>query len=114
MIGKDYIKQRFACIGAISDTGIVDFATDNSISHLIEEELAENDKMLIASTITTFINDNLLHPKSVNENGFSLTWSDAQIKGYQLLMLRKYGIELNSETAVSMGLNVVVDNSDCW
>lgn len=114
MIGSAYIQQRFACIGEISDTGIVDFATDNSISHLIEEELAENDKMLIASTITTFINDNLLHPKSVNENGFSISWGDSQIKAYQMLMLRKYGIVLNNETAVSLGLNVVIDQSDLW
>lgn len=114
MIGSAYIQQRFACIGEISDTGIVDFATDNNLAKLLNVDLSEDNKSLISSTITTFINDNLLHPKSVNENGFSISWGDSQIKAYQMLMLRKYGIVLNNETAVSLGLNVVIDQTDLW
>jgi hypothetical protein len=114
MIGLTYIKQRFSCIGEISDAGATEFAVDNNLTSLLNVELIDSDKVVISQAVSAYIDNNLLHPKSVNENGFSLSWNAEQIKSWQMVMARKYGIVLNEETSALLGLNVVKDNSNCW
>lgn len=114
MTGLAYIKQRFLCIGSMTDTGANDFAIDNNLGSLLDSELSTVDCLTIATAVNSFIANDLLHPKSVNENGFSISWNDEQIKAAQKILLSKYGITLNDETAALLGFSVVADKSDLW
>ena len=55
-----------------------------------------------------------MHPTSVNENNFSMSWSADSIKSNIKLLLKKYGIDLNEDTASMVGLGVIKDVSDIW
>jgi hypothetical protein len=108
----DYIKQRFAYIGVISDAGASDFAVDFGFD--AGKEASDDDKRLIGVSINNFIEGNIMHPTSVDENGFSASWGADAIKSHIKLMLRKYGIELNGDAAELVGLSVIRDISEIW
>lgn len=108
----DYIKQRFSYIGVISDAGASDFAADFGFD--AGKEVSDDDKRIIGVSIDNFIEGNILHPKSVGENGFSASWGADAIKSHIRLMLRKYGIELNGDAAELVGLSVIRDISEIW
>ena len=98
MTSLDYIKQRFSYIGEISDAGASDFAIDFGFE--TEGEVTDEEKKAISGSISEFLNKNILHPTSIDESGFSTSWSADSIKNSSLLMLRKYGITLNDEASV--------------
>ena len=107
-----YIKQRFSYIGEMSDAGASDFALDFGLN--AGKEASSEDKKLIGTLIDGFIEKNILHPTSVCESGFSASWSVDSIKTHIKLLLKKYGIDLNEETAAIVGLSVIKDVSDIW
>ena len=107
-----YIKQRFSYIGEMSDVGASDFALDLGFN--ADKEVSTEDKKLIGTLIDGFIEENILHPTSVDESGFSASWSVDSIKTHIKLLLKKYGIDLNEETASVVGLSVIKDVSDIW
>ena len=108
----DYIKQRFSYIGEISDIGASDFAVDFGFE--IEGEITDEGKKVISTSINEFVERNILHPTSIGESSFSTSWSADSIKNYSMMMLKKYGISLNSETAALLGVNVITDKSNLW
>ncbi|MBD9094776.1 MAG: hypothetical protein EGQ20_19955 [Bacteroides oleiciplenus] len=107
-----YIKQRFSYIGEISDVGASDFAIDFGFE--TEGEVTDEVKKTIADSINEFVEENILHPTSIGESGFSTSWNADSIKSYSLLMLRKYGITLNDETSALVGLSTIKDASNLW
>ena len=112
MTSLDYIKQRFSYIGEISDAGASDFAIDFGFE--TEGEVTYEEKKAISGSISEFLNKNILHPTSIDESGFSTSWSADSIKNSSLLMLRKYGITLNDEASVLVGLSTIKDASNLW
>ena len=108
----DYIRQRFSFIGTITDEGAICFALDFGIP--MNEELSEEDMRTISSAVDGFVKNNLLRPSSVNENGFSVSWSADAAKALAKIALRKYGINPNEETSGLMGLSVIKDASELW
>lgn len=108
----DYIRQRFSFIGTITDEGATCFALDFGIP--MNDELSEDDMRTISSAVDGFVKNNLIRPSSVNENGFSVSWSKDAAKAFAKIALRKYGIEPNEETSAMMGLSVIKDASELW
>ena len=51
----------------------------------------------ISVAIAQFIPSLLLHPTSINESGFSMSWNTQGVKDYYSLLCKKYGLkdELN-------------------
>ena len=93
----DYIRQRFSFIGSITDEGASDFAIDFGLE--LKEDIGESEMKAIASAVDSFVDKNILHPTSVNENGFSVSWSADAAKAVVKMALRKYGIALDGETS---------------
>lgn len=112
MTVNDYIKRKFSHIGDMTDMGASDFALDFGFN--ASEEVTESGMRAISSTINDFIEKNILHPTSIGESGFSTLWSADSIKNYTMVVLKKYGISLNSETAALLGVNVITDKSNLW
>lgn len=108
----DYIRQRFSFIGSITDEGASGFAIDFGLE--LKEYIGESEMKAIASAVDSFVDKNILHPTSVNENGFSVSWSADAAKAFVKMALRKYGIELDGETSALAGLSVIKDASELW
>ena len=108
----DYIRQRFSFIGTITDEGASSFALDFGIE--LNDEVSPEDMKSIASAVDGFAETNLLHPSSVNDSGFSVSWNADAAKAFAKMALRKYGIEPNEETSAMMGLSVIKDASELW
>ena len=108
----DYIRQRFSYIGTITDAGASDFALDFGIE--VKDEVSEEDMKAITEAVYSFVDKNILHPTSVNENGFSVSWSADAAKAFVKMALRKYGIELDGDASALVGLSVIKDASELW
>lgn len=108
----DYIRQRFSFIGSITDEGASDFAIDFGLE--LKEDIGESEMKAIASAVDSFVDKSILHPTSVDENGFSVSWSTDAAKAFAKMALRKYGIEPNGETSALIGLSVIKDASELW
>ena len=108
----DYIRQRFSYIGTITDAGASDFALDLGIE--VKDEVSEEDMKAITEAVYSFVDKNILHPTSVNENGFSVSWSADAAKAFVKMALRKYGIEPDGDTSALVGLSVIKDASELW
>ena len=89
----DYIRQRFSYIGTITDVGASDFALDFGIE--IKEDISDDEMKAIASAVDSFVDKSILHPTSVNENGFSVSSSADAAKAFVHMTLRKERIELD-------------------
>lgn len=112
MTTLDYIKHKFSFIGTITDKGAEDFADDFGIA--LNDELLDDDKPLISSAVNKYIESNILHPESVNENGFSVSWGTDSVKSFVKIALRKYGIELDEEASAVVGLSTIKDATELW
>lgn len=108
----DYIRQRFSFIGTITDEGASDFAVDFGLE--MKEDIGENEMKAIADAVDSFVDKSILHPASVNENGFSVSWSTDSTKAFVKMALRKYGISPNEDTSALAGLSVIKDVSELW
>ena len=108
----DYIRQRFSFIGTITDEGASGFALDFGLE--LKEDIGEDEMKAIAGAVDSFAEKSLLRPSSVNENGFSVSWSADAAKAFAKMALRKYGIEPNGETSALIGLSVIKDASELW
>ena len=108
----DYIKQRFAFVGKMTDEGAFDFALDFGIS--LNDNISEDEMKAVAEAVESFVDKSILHPTSVNENGFSVSWGADAAKASVKLALRKYGIEPDWESSVLVGISVIKDVSNLW
>lgn len=111
MTVQQYIRSRFSGIGEITDAGIADFMIDFGIS---DTTLTDEVKKQVAASIDKFVKDEIMHPQSVGESGFSMSWSAEALKSYRVLMLGKYGITPNDTTSALIGLNRIVDRTNIW
>lgn len=111
MTVQQYIRRRFSSIGDITDEGIADFMFDFGIP---DDPLNGETMKLAADGLDKFIKDNVMHPQSVGENGFSMSWSADDLKNYRIMMLGKYGITPNDATSALIGLSRIIDRTNIW
>lgn len=52
--------------------------------------------------------------KSVNENGFSMSWDRGTLGKYYLWLCKRYGITPDPEVVALIGTSSVIDISDIW
>ena len=52
--------------------------------------------------------------KTVNENGFSMTWDTDTLGKYYLWLCKRYGITPDSEVLALIGTSSIIDISDTW
>lgn len=112
MTSIEYIKQKFAYIGVISDVGASAFANDNNIA--LTDEVTEEAGKEIGIKVDAFVEKYIMRPSSVSEAGFSMSWSSEQIKNHARMMMKKYDIKPTSEVASALGLRVIKNVSSLW
>lgn len=111
MTVQEYIRRRFSGIGDITDAGISDFMLDFDIA---DADLSDESMKQIAVSVDKFVKDGIIHPTSVSESGFSMSWDADALKSYRMMMLKKYGITPDDETAALIGLSRIIDRTDIW
>lgn len=52
--------------------------------------------------------------KTVNENGFSMSWDTDTVGKYYLWLCKKYGITPDPEILALIGTSSIIDISDIW
>lgn len=92
MTVKDYITSKFQSFGyKISDADLLDVYNASGLSELMEVD-ADNTNLINLGLIA-FIPSLLLHPKSISENGFSMSWDVKGMKEFYSYLCVKYGKE---------------------
>lgn len=54
------------------------------------------------------------HQKSINENGFSVSWDMGSIGWWYRYLCRKYGVTPDADVEAAMGLSVIIDRTNRW
>ena len=52
--------------------------------------------------------------KTVNENGFSMSWDTSALGKYYLWLCKRYGITPDPEVVALIGTSSIIDISDTW
>lgn len=104
---KEYIHSLFNGLtipdALLADTGL-DLEQEYSPSLVIGPAVVD----LCAGII------NMVALKSVNENGFSMTWDTDRLGRFYLWLCRRYGIKPKAEELSLLGLGAIIDISDTW
>lgn len=112
MTAIECIRESIKPYGTISDDGAERLA--RRLGYLPTALADECDSAKIETGISDFIRGAIMHPTSVNENGFSQSWSADSIKKNAMLLLRQYGITPNDELLADIGISVIRDVSNIW
>lgn len=54
------------------------------------------------------------YQKSINENGFSVTWDMSRIGWWYRYLCSKYGIKPDANVEAALGLSVIIDKTSKW
>lgn len=81
-----------------------------------EEEYTPSLFSEVGSVMVSFLSGLILAPrvKSVNENGFSMSWDTDTLGKYYLWLCKRYGITPDSDVVALLGMNTIIDISDTW
>jgi hypothetical protein len=52
--------------------------------------------------------------KSVNENGFSMSWDRENLGKYYLWLCKRYGVTPDPDVVSLLGISAITDISDIW
>ena len=92
MTVKEYITSKFQSFGIqLSEADLFDVYTASGLSETTE--INGDNINLVNLGIISFIPAFLLKPKSVSENGFSMSWDENGVKDYYSFLCDKYGME---------------------
>ena len=108
MTYREFIQQQLRAYGVTeSDFLLVDI--DNLDEEVMDVAVAEKSMIpLIAKlAVSPFL-------KSVNENGFSVSWDVGKIGWWYLYLCSKYGVKPDANVEAALGLGVIVDRTKKW
>lgn len=111
---RQYIEQKFAAIGGVTDADIADAAAAGGFD--ADAEYGADVSASVGVGLCSLIEEKVLAPfvSNVTENGFSISWNRDNLAKYYLWLCRKYGIEPNDDVLSLLGISMVKDMSDIW
>lgn len=108
MTYREFIQQQLRAFGVTeSDFLLVDI--DNLDDEVTDVSVAEKGMIpLIAKlAVSPFL-------KSVNENGFSVSWDIGKIGWWYRYLCSKYGVKPDPNIEAALGLSVIIDRTKKW
>lgn len=80
----------------------------------VEEDYEPSMYYEVGKSLVNAVAGVILAPqvKSVNENGFSMSWDTDLLGKYYLWLCKRYGITPDDD--VMLGLGAIIDKSDIW
>ena len=109
MTVKEYISSTLVGL-TIPDAFLIDAGIDP------EQTYSADMKQEVGKELVDMLAGLILAPsvKTVNENGFSMSWDRGNLGKYYLWLCKRYGITPDSEVLSLLGTNAIIDISDAW
>ena len=76
-----------------------------------ELNVADAEKAMIALIAKAAVAP---YQKSINENGFSVSWDMSNIGWWYRLLCSKYGIKPDANVEAALGMGVIIDRTSKW
>lgn len=107
---REYISEKLAAFGKLSDADLADVGLD------VNAEYSEADAENVGKCICSIVEEKILAPyvSNVSESGFSMSWNRDNLAKYYLWLCRKYGITPNDDVLSLLGISMITDKSDIW
>lgn len=114
MTTGEYISQKFAAFGTMSEAQLLDMALSGKFS--LEDEYSEDNARSVGIAMVGGIEELVFAPKmkSVSESGFSVSWDYDRLGKYYLWLCRKWGVTPNDEVLGMLGISMIIDRTDSW
>lgn len=112
MTVQEYISGELAPFfaGSSMNADMLLLPIDMSADYSTANE-ADVNKALISAIERLMFRPRL---EQINENGFSASFSYADLGKYYRYLCAKYGIEPNADLLEASGISMIKDISDCW
>lgn len=112
MTFKECVISSLGGFGTISDVGISRFAVEWGFDPA--STVDSDQQSTISRRISAWIDDLVMHPISVSENGHSASWDGSLLKKGVMMKLRQYGITPSGDTMNLIGVSTISDATDRW
>ena len=109
MTVKEYIASLIPGV-TIPEAYFADMSVD------LEDDYDTSMFYSVGQSLCSVLGGIILAPrvKSVNENGFSMSWDTDMLGKYYLWLCKRYGITPDSEVLALLGTNSIIDITDHW
>jgi len=109
MTVREYIASLLPGL-TIPDAFLADMGVDPDLDY-------DNSMfMTVGQGLCSVLGGIILAPRvrSVNENGFSMSWDNDLLGKYYLWLCKRYGITPDPDVVALLGVNAVIDITDTW
>lgn len=107
MTNGEFIQKQLVSFG-VTDA---DMATVKGVDLDAELVQADAEQAMIPLLATLALKP---YQKSINENGFSVSWDMSNIGWWYRYLCSKYGVKPDANVMQAMGLSVIVDRTSKW
>ena len=106
MTNGEFITQQLRAFGVTdADLATVDIKLDDDL----DVPVAEQAMIPLIATLAV-----KPFQKSINENGFSVSWDIGKIGWWYRYLCSKYGVKPDANVMEALGLSVIVDRTNKW
>jgi hypothetical protein len=106
MTNGEFITQQLRAFGVTdADLATVDVKLDDELDVSVAEQAMIPLLAVLACKP---------YQKSINENGFSVSWDMSKIGWWYRYLCSKYGVKPDVNVMEALGLSVIVDRTSKW
>jgi len=111
---KEYISQKFAPFGSLSEAQLFDMSMNGGFG--LDDEYEESNTRAVGIAMISAIEELVFSPKvkSVSENGFSISWDFDSLGRYYLWLCRHWGVTPNDDALDILGISMIINRTDIW
>lgn len=110
---RDFVSQKFAAFGTISEADFLGMSLDG---HSPDDEYSEAVGRTVGAAMAQYICEKTCAPRltNVSENGFSMSWDFSKLGSYYLWLCRRWGLDTDKEALDALGVNIIRDKTCHW
>lgn len=108
MTNGEFIKDQLRAFG-VTDGDLEIIAETVDIEDELDVSVAEKGMIPLIAKMAL-----APYQKSINENGFSVSWDMNNLGWWYRYLCAKYGIKPDAEVSAALGLSVIVDRTKKW
>lgn len=108
---KEYLQAKLRAF-QLPDAYFVDISAMIDL----ESEVDASNIEEVNKAVIPIIEELVFSPqlRSINENGFSVTWDVSGLAKWYLFLCRKYKVRPNEDVNALLGISQIIDKTDTW
>lgn len=107
MTNREFISQQMRAFGVTeSDLMFVDLNLDDEVT-----DVSVTEKAMIPLIAKLALSP---YQKSINENGFSVSWDVGKMGWLYKYLCSKYGVTPDPQVLAALGMSVIIDQTKKW